>query len=175
MSASESASLWVLGKVLKPFVSRATPRGASISGKARSLVFRRIELRPHVAASAHGCPPRHASCRAKIGLFCPGQGPMNRRLRSAVCWDTVHAHMWTRSHTGCRGRVVAGTPNGARYLRHRCVTSGKTKEMCARTCIFTIGQSSGVYKSMRRHGSSRWCVFDAFMRSHLAKQLCGSF
>ena len=47
--------------------------------------------------------------------------------------------------------------------------------MCARTCIFTIEQSSGVYKSMRRHGSSRWCVFDAFMRSHLAKQLCGSF
>ena len=48
------------------------------------------------------------------------------------------------------------------------------KNVCTHV-YFTIGQSSGVYKSMRWHGSSRWCVFDAFMRSHLAKQLCGSF
>ena len=66
---------------------------------------------------------------------------------------TLHAHVWTRSLAGCRGRVVAGTPDGACLYATGARLAGKQKKcvcVCAR--VFTIGQSSGVYNSMRRMG-----------------------
>ena len=84
---------------------------------------------------------------------------------------TSHAHVWTRSLAGCRGRVVAGTPLRGPWVRHRREICGKTKKRVY-ACVISIGQAVVFIIACASHGSSSFlCTFDAFMRSHLAKQL----